>query len=183
MQIDTVKKYELDLPGIYQAKNILTVLQAVQLLSDYDLNKGVIENALKKTKQLTGLHGRWEVIHQKPTVVLEVAHNREGIAQMLKHIEKLSYNKLHLIFGVVKDKDVEQVLRLLPPTASYYFTQADSPRALDAKILQDEASKFSLQGNIHADVNVALQNALNLASPDDLVIVCGSIFLVAEVKR
>lgn len=175
--------YELDLPGIYQTKNILSVLQAIDLLKEWKITQEQIQSALKNIKQLTGLHGRWEVIHEQPTVVLEVAHNKDGIEQMLQHLKKINYNELHIIIGMVKDKDVDPVLQLLPKNTNYYFTQAQIPRALDASILQTKAATFSLEGNHFGDVNTALQQALNNASKEDLILVCGSIFLVAEVNR
>lgn len=179
---DSSSSYQLDLPGIYQVKNIKTVLQAVELLEGYNLDKETVREALKKTKQLTGLHGRWEIVHKNPAVVLEVAHNRDGMEQMLDHIEKISFNKLHLVIGMVKDKDVEEVLQLLPVEAEYYFTEAKIPRALDVLTLQRKASGLGLQGKTFKDVNLALQTAMKKASKDDLIIVCGSIFLVAEVN-
>jgi dihydrofolate synthase/folylpolyglutamate synthase len=181
------KRYELmlDLPGIYQSKYIITVLCAVEELKNrgWTIHDNTIPDALQNVKKLTGLHGRWEVVQTNPTVVLEVAHNPDGITEMIRHIEQLNYKKLHLIFGVVKDKEVDKVLALLPKTAGYYFTQANIPRALDKELLKAQASKYNLMGNIFDDVNLALQNSLANASPDDLVIVCGSIFLVAEVNR
>ena len=99
------------------------------------------------------------------------------------HLQKLKYKNLHLIIGMVKDKDVGQVLQLLPKHAFYYFTHAHIPRALGAQALQEKASHFSLQGNSFDDVNTAIQQALTIASKDDLIIVCGSIFLVAEVDK
>jgi len=175
--------YHLDLPGIYQTKNILSVLQAAYLLRDHGLSPDIIQAALKNVKKLTGLHGRWEIIQEEPAVILEVAHNRDGIEQMLWHLDKIYFNKLHLIIGMVKDKDVEKALEVLPKQAEYYFTQAQIPRALDAQSLQDKAAKFSLKGDRFADANTALEQALNKASKNDLIIVCGSIFLVAEVDR
>jgi dihydrofolate synthase / folylpolyglutamate synthase len=175
--------YQLDLAGIYQTKNILTVLQAVELLTEWNISRENIQTALKNVKQLTGLHGRWEVIHEDPTIVLEVAHNKDGIQQMLQHLQKISFNKLHLVVGIVKDKDVDAVLELLPKEANYYFTQAHIPRALNAQILKTKASELSLSGNHFDDVNTALQQALINSSKDDLIVVCGSIFLVAEVNR
>jgi dihydrofolate synthase/folylpolyglutamate synthase len=174
--------YESDLPGIYQTKNVLTVLQAVELLIEWKI-KDAVEPALKNVKSLTGLHGRWELIHQNPTVVLEVAHNKEGVEQMLEHIKNLTFSKLHLITGMVKDKDIDSVLQLMPKEALYYFTEAHIPRALDAESLQQKATLFSLNGNHFNDVNIALQEALSAAQKDDLIIICGSIFLVAEVNR
>ena len=178
-----IHNYELDLAGIYQTKNILAVLQAIEVLEGWKITQQNIQTALKNVKGLTGLHGRWEVIHEEPTVVLEVAHNKDGIEQMLLHLQKISFDKLHIILGIVKDKDIEQVLQLLPKKANYYFTQAHIPRALNAQILQIKAAEFSLKGNYFDDVNTALEQALSTASKDDLILICGSIFLVAEVTQ
>jgi dihydrofolate synthase/folylpolyglutamate synthase len=178
-------EFLLDLPGIYQAKNILSVLTAIDLLKQngWNIDEKNTYEALQNIKGLTGLHGRWEVLQSNPTIVLEVAHNEDGVWQMLQHIKQLNYNKLHFVFGVVKDKEVDKVLSLLPTDAIYYFTQAHIARALDKKQLATKAKTFGLKGNVFDDVNLALKNALEKASADDLIIVCGSIFLVAEVKR
>lgn len=179
----SIKNYRSDLAGIYQTKNILSVLQAVELLKEWKLSQQHIQTALKQVKQLTGLHGRWEVIHESPAVVLEVAHNKDGIGQMLQHLQNISFNKMHIVLGMVKDKDIDAVLGLLPNEATYYFTQAHIPRALDAQALQEKASAFNLKGNYYGDVNNAIHQALNNSEKDDLIIVCGSIFLVAEVNK
>lgn len=171
-----------DLAGIYQVRNVQTVLTALSVLQNQWKLTNIAE-AFAAIKKLTGLHGRWEVIHCKPTVVLEVAHNQNGIQQMLLHLEQLTYRQLHIIIGLVKDKEAEQILSLLPPTACYYFTQANIPRALHACELQQKAKEFQLQGEIYDDVNRALDAALQIAAKDDLIIICGSIFLVAEVNR
>ncbi len=176
--------YKLDLPGIYQTKNILTTLQAVDVLrtKGFDITHSHEQIALQNVKGLTGFYGRWEVIHQDPLIVLDVAHNADGITQMLEHVNSLSFNKLHIIFGMVNDKDRE-ILKLLPKKASYYFTQAHIPRALPVAELKQAANKFDLQGEEFDDVNNALQNAKNKAVQNDIIIVCGSIFLVAEVNK
>ena len=181
----TTIEFLIDLPGIYQAKNILPVLTAIDLLkhNGWKIDEKTIYEALQNVKKLTGLHGRWEVLQSDPTIVLEVAHNEDGISQMLQHIKHINYNKLHFIFGLVKDKDVDKILSLLPTDATYYFTQAHIARALDKKQLAIKAKIFDLKGEIFDDVNLALQEALNKASADDLIMVCGSIFLVSEVKR
>ena len=158
-------------------------MSAVSILRSLNWKLNRVEPALKQVKALTGLAGRWEIIHQNPTVVLEVAHNKNGIEQMLEHINLVSFHQLHIIIGMVKDKEVETVLELLPQSANYYFTQAQIPRALPAKELQQKAASFSLSGSHFDNVNAALQNALAMAKTDDLVIVCGSIFLVAEVNK
>jgi dihydrofolate synthase/folylpolyglutamate synthase len=176
---------ELDLPGIYQRKNICTVLTALDELKKkgYGITAMQLHEGLKHAKEITGLAGRWEIIHHQPTIVLEVAHNQDGIEQMLQHLQNTPFQKLHLVFGMVKDKDAETVLNLLPKDANYYFTNAHIPRALPANELQQIAAAHSLNGQPYDDVNTALQQALNDASKADLIIVCGSIFLVAEVDR
>jgi dihydrofolate synthase/folylpolyglutamate synthase len=174
-----------DLPGIYQVANLRTVLTAVEVLkkAGWQLEERKVSSALQNVKGLTGLAGRWEVIRQKPTVVLEVAHNKDGLEKMLAHLSQLSYGALHLVVGMVKDKDVNQVLQLLPTTAHYYFTEANIPRALPAADLQRKAKEAGLSGAVFADANAAIHAALQSAADDDLIIVCGSIFLVAEVDR
>ncbi len=179
-----ITNYSLDLPGIYQTKNILTTLQAIDILQKkgFDISDSHIKIALQNAKTLTGLYGRWEVIHHDPTIVLEVAHNADGINQMLAHIKQLSFNKLHIVFGMVNDKDA-RVLHLLPREAAYYFTQAHIQRALPVAKLRQAASKLNLRGEEFGHVNDALQNAKENALQNDIIIVCGSIFLVAEVNK
>jgi dihydrofolate synthase / folylpolyglutamate synthase len=174
-----------DLNGIYQLKNVCTVLQSVEVLKnkEWKISDEDVGYALSNTKTLTGLSGRWEVISEKPAIVLEVAHNVDGITEMLKHLNQLQFQNLHIIFGSVKDKDVSAVLHLLPANAQYYFTQADIPRALNTGLLKSMAGEIGLNGNVFADVNAALQSAKQNAGEDDLIIVCGSIFLVAEVDK
>jgi dihydrofolate synthase / folylpolyglutamate synthase len=174
-----------DLNGIYQLKNVCTVLQCIEVLNEkgWKIDEATVEKALGQTKSLTGLHGRWEVLSSKPAVVLEVAHNPDGIIEMNKHISGLKFEQLHIIFGTVKDKDVAAVLRLLPANAFYYFTQADIPRALDAVQLAAMGEEYGLKGDVFVDVNAAVQEAVSKAGEDDLIVVCGSIFLVAEVDK
>lgn len=180
-----VRSFELDLPGVYQQKNLLTVLNALDILQKdgYQITDAAIHEGLKNVRQLTGLMGRWEILRERPMVILEVAHNKDGMEQMLQHLKLLSFDKLHMVIGMVKDKDAAQVLSLLPRDARYYFTQAQIPRALPAKELKEKAANFSLTGKVYRDVNEALHEALHNVSMDDLIIVCGSIFLVAEVNK
>jgi len=177
-------KVATDLVGIYQLKNVATVLTAIKVLKkDWSIDQNAIDAGLRNAKKLTGLHGRWEIIHREPTIVLEVAHNKNGMEQMVQHIKQLSLNQLHIIIGTVKDKDVDATLEILPKEAVYYFTQANIPRALDKTELQSKALAFYLKGKTYENVNVAIDEAKSNAMPDDLIIVCGSIFLVAEVYR
>ena len=179
------KKYHLDLPGIYQSKNLLTVLAACTVLKQlhYDLDESHIRNGLQKTKKLTGLHGRWETIHEHPAIVLDVGHNEDGIKQITQQLELTTYHELHIIIGLVRDKEVEKVLALLPHSARYYFTQAQIPRALPAAILRSKAAEHNLDGEVYEEVNIAMRAAKAKAHKDDLILICGSVFLVGEVNN
>jgi dihydrofolate synthase / folylpolyglutamate synthase len=179
------ENFTLDLNGLYQTKNLCTVLCAEGIL----MQKGfAIKNAdekfaLANTKKLTGLFGRWDVIEEEPTVVLDVAHNEDGIKQVLAQLAFLNIKtpSVHFILGMVKDKEVEKVLSLLPDDANYYFTNAHIPRAMPAEELKSKASRFRLRGNCYDEVNDALQVAKQNAVATDIIIVCGSVFLVGEV--
>jgi dihydrofolate synthase/folylpolyglutamate synthase len=181
---DEHHKYQLDLPGIYQTKNLLTVLEAAHQLElqGWKTDTATIQKALPHVKKLTGLHGRWELAQEHPTVIMDVGHNVDGIKQITQQLELTDYHHLHIVIGMVKDKEIDAVLQLLPKQATYYFTQAQIPRALDAESLQLNAERFGLQGHSFGEVNMALQNALSHAHKDDLILVCGSVFLVGEVN-
>ena len=176
---------ECDLPGKYQYKNLKGVLVAVQLLSQmgWKLKASKVLTALNKVKKNTGLMGRWECIQENPRVVLDVAHNEHGIKALLEQLDTLSYQQLHIITGMVKDKDINAVLNLLPKNANYYYTQSHLPRALPSNELAAIASAIGLKGLEFENVNIALDTAKKNANPNDLIIVIGSIFLVAEVTR
>ena len=176
--------YHLDLAGLYQSKNLVTAITAINILEKHGFNlyDADIKKGLRNTKKNTGLHGRWEVIHQKPAVILDVAHNEDGIKQLLKQIEIIEPNHLHIIIGLVKDKEIDRVLSLLPKYAQYYFTQAQIPRACPAQQLYKSAVEFDLKGEPFEDVNTALKIAIANAQKDDLILVCGSVFVVGEVE-
>lgn len=175
--------YELDLPGYYQTKNLLTVLTAVEQLQilGWKLEPSTVIHALKQVKKLTGLHGRWEVIADHPLTVLDVGHNEDGIKEIVKQIELTGKQTIHIVMGMVKDKAIDNALQLLPKHAQYYFTKAAIPRALNESILQEHAASYGLIGNHYATVSEAFAAAKHHASKDDLILVCGSVFVVAEV--
>jgi len=178
------EKYTLDLNGIYQQKNLLTVLTAVEQLKKCGINfeKEKVFTALNSVKKLTGLHGRWDIIGLQPMIALDVAHNEDGIKQLLFQISLCKYKKLHIIFGIVKDKDANKILSLLPENAMYYFTKAQIARALPETELMNKAKTFGLSGHSYPDVNEALQDAVNKANTEDMIVVCGSVFVVGEVE-
>lgn len=174
-----------DLPGKYQQKNLKGVLVATQLLSTmgWKINANHVNKALLNVKKNTGLMGRWECIQESPKIILDVAHNEHGIKALLDQLATLHYNELHIITGMVKDKDVEAVLNLLPQKAKYYYTQSHIPRALLANDLADKGNQIGLKGEWYENVNLAIAEANKNANPQDLILVIGSIFLVAEVNR
>ena len=176
--------YTLDLTGYYQTKNLITVLEVLAGLknNDWKISDNHVQKGLQQVKKLTGLHGRWEVIHHHPTVVLDVGHNPDGIKQIVAQVELTDYDDLHIIIGMVKDKDVDTILRLLPKEAGYYFTRANIPRAIPEKDLCERGRKAGLKGNYYSNVNDALQAATKQASKEDLIVVCGSVFVVGEVE-
>jgi len=178
------KTWHLDLPGLYQTKNLLTVLETCYQLKQkgWKLDDDSIHKGLKQVKKLTGLHGRWEIIHQSPAIVLDVAHNVDGIKQLVQQIELTEHRELHIITGMVKDKEVEKILALLPKEAQYYFTKAQIPRAIPENELTEKAKLAGLKGHSYPTVNEALQSALQHSQPDDLIIICGSVYLVGEVE-
>lgn len=180
---DNRQDYVLDLPGIYQTKNLITVIEAIHQLrlQGWHIEEAIVKKALHQVKKLTGFYGRWQLVHEHPSIVLDVAHNEDGIKQLTEQLELSTHNHLHIIIGMVKDKDITKVLQLLPKNATYYFSKAPIPRALEEDILQQAALDFGLIGQHYPTVNNALQSAVNKANKDDLILVCGSLFLVAEV--
>ena len=176
--------YQLDLNGSYQAKNVLGVLTAVGILQSkgWKITNENIATGLSKVKINTGLYGRWQVIGNNPTTVVDVAHNVAGIQTLLAQIALIPNTHLHLVFGMVKDKDIDSVLALLPTRATYYFTKAQIERAIDAHVLQEKARVYGLQGNTYLTVNDAMAAAKKHEQTTDLIVVCGSVFLVGEIE-
>ncbi|MGV3508190.1 MAG: bifunctional folylpolyglutamate synthase/dihydrofolate synthase [Sphingobacteriaceae bacterium] len=174
---------DLDLTGTYQLKNLKTVLSAVtQLrLQGFNITNEQIKNALKQVKTLTGLMGRWETLNYEPLIICDTGHNEHGIKEVIKNIQKTPYNKLHMVIGMVKDKDITKVLSLLPSKAEYYFCQPDIERAKPAKELAQAAQLFNLNGTVYSSVKEAVEAAKTKAEKHDLIFVGGSTFVVAEI--
>ena len=178
------EKYLLDLTGLYQTKNLITVLASCAALKQlgWNISQTVIHTALQQVKKITGLHGRWETIHHHPTIIMDVGHNVDGIKAINEQLELTNYRHLHIVIGMVKDKDIDAVLKLLPTHANYYFTKAQIPRALDEISLLESAVELGLKGQSFIEVNEAIKVAMDNAKIDDLILICGSVFLVAEVN-
>jgi dihydrofolate synthase / folylpolyglutamate synthase len=181
---NTKKNFYLDLPGLYQLKNIVTVAEVISILNQkgFFIPDLAMQQALKQVKSLTGLHGRWDILHENPLIVTDVGHNEEGMKAIAKQIENTTHEELHLIIGIVKDKSVQKILRHLPAMANYYFTRAQIPRALPETELAAIAESIGLKGRSFPNVKQALEAAVLNANPKDLVLVCGSVFLAGEVN-
>ena len=175
----------MDLGGTYQLKNIQTVLAAEKILDDLGIkiNKENKKNALSNVKNITGLRGRWDIVSKNPTIIYDVAHNKDGISAVLKQLNSFDNNgQLHFIMGFVNDKDIHAMLDLLPTNAQYYFTNAHIPRALSKELLAETALKKNLIGNCFDDVNEAIREAKKQAKINDVIIVCGSFFILSEIE-
>jgi dihydrofolate synthase/folylpolyglutamate synthase len=185
LQTDDKHYYHLDLNGIYQTKNLVTVLEAIAVLRTrgWILPDAAIDKALKQVKKLTGLHGRWELIHEHPDIIVDVAHNEDGMKEVVIQLESMTYQKLYVVIGMVKDKDIDAVLARLPKDAEYYFTRARIERALPEDQLAEAGRRHGLKGEHYPDVNTALRAALTHAGKDETLLVCGSVFVVGEVDR
>lgn len=181
---DIRHSYVLDLPGIYQTKNLLAVIEAIHQLrlQGWQLDESIVKKALHQVKKLTGLYGRWQLVHEHPSIVFDVAHNEDGIRQLTEQLELSTYQHLHIVMGMVKDKDITKVLQLMPKHATYYFSKAPMPRALEEASLHAMAAEFGLNGSYYPTVNNALQAAVNASDKQDLIVVCGSVFIVAEAN-
>ena len=182
---DAGNKYSLASPlsGKYQLKNLVTTLATLEKLqqSGIAVQEEHIISGVRNVVRNTGLMGRWQTLSRNPLTIADIGHNPDGIREVLSQIALTPHNKLHFVIGVVNDKDVRSMFGKLPKDATYYFCKANIPRGLDANKLAQLAKEFSLQGSVYESVKRALVSAQQAAGPDDLVMVGGSAFVVAEV--
>lgn len=174
---------KLDLKGLYQSFNLAGVLSTVDVLRSrgFNITDGHISVALQQVQNLTGLMGRWQRLQDKTLVIVDTGHNADGIREILKNVERTVHSRLHWVLGMVSDKDISAILQLLPKNALYYFCSPDMPRAKPAAELQNEALVAGLKGSVYPSVSFAFEAAKRAAAQDDLVLVAGSTFVVAEV--
>jgi dihydrofolate synthase/folylpolyglutamate synthase len=179
----------IDLKGHYQQINIVTALAAINILTGkyskirrplFSISDEAMAHGLSHIVAQTGLRGRWEIIAERPLTICDTGHNAHGLAETMPQLLSLPCRRLHFIFGVVQDKDLDSMLPLLPVDAYYYFTQADLPRAMDARQLAERCMAYGLQGQVVQTVPNALKVARGNALPNDVIFVGGSTFVVAE---
>lgn len=180
---NTKHLYKLDLQGNYQIKNLIGVLNTVENLKQkgFLIENEMVVSALQHVQKITGLQGRWQIIEEKPLVIADTGHNEDGIKEVLENLKRYNYKTLHFVLGVVNDKDISKILKLLPKDATYYFSKATIPRALDEKELTLQAKKVGLEGKTFKTVAEALEKAKKQAKANDLIFVGGSTFTVADI--
>jgi dihydrofolate synthase/folylpolyglutamate synthase len=169
-----------DLNGEYQNENINTTIKAIEVLN-WNIDNKNIYKGLKNVVKNTGLNGRWQIISKNPHIICDTGHNQDGIKNITKQLKKINFNKLHFIFGTVKDKNIIEIIKLLPKEALYYFCAANIDRAFNASKLQEISLELNLQGNAYNSVKDAYNNAISNYKKDDLIFIGGSTFVVAEI--
>ena len=186
IETNIVEKLRLGLTGLYQAKNACTVIAAVNELRSLSIEipEAALHNGVENVKTLTGLQGRWEILQNHPIIIADAAHNRDGMQQVITHLyTAYPKAKLHFILGFVKDKNISDILKLLPDDATYYFSNAHIPRALTFTELKEAGNAAGLTGEGFDDVNEAINNAKAAADEADVIMICGSFYLIAEIKE
>lgn len=175
---------QLDLLGAYQIKNLPAVYLAFEQLKriGFTISSQNLKNGLSKITTNTGLKGRWQQVSNNPLTICDTGHNKEAFKAIIEQLSAIPHRKLFLILGMVQDKDISGVLRLLPKEASYTFCQSKIPRAMPAVELADLAAAYGITGTVMPDVNEAIQFVQKKAGPDDLLFVGGSTFVVAEIN-
>jgi dihydrofolate synthase/folylpolyglutamate synthase len=178
------ENYSSDLIGDYQIHNKKTVVETISILNSqgtFKVSETNIKSGLLNVIKNTGLEGRWQQLSEFPKIICDTAHNKNGLEIVMKQIQKENYNTLHIVLGVVNDKDLDEVLPIFPKDAIYYFCKPNIPRGLDAKVLQEKALKFYLLGKVYSSVTNAYNETRKIATKNDFVFVGGSTFVVAEL--
>lgn len=176
--------YPSVLVGDYQIQNKKTVLQAIRVLrsqNQFVISEENIKNGFWNVVKNTNLQGRWQQLGTHPKIICDTAHNKHGLEIVMKQLSREEFDTLHIVLGVVNDKDLENVLPLFPKNANYYFCRPNIFRGLDASILHQKASEFELNGKAFNSVSEAYAAASHNASKNDFIYVGGSTFVVAEI--
>ncbi len=172
-------KLNFELKGSYQLKNKQTILCAVSHLP-LSISPSSIKEGLSHVVELTGLMGRWQTIRERPTVICDTGHNVGGWQYLSQQIKSQPCKNLHIVFGMVDDKDIDTVMNMLPTNATYYFTQAQTKRAIPANIVEEKGKEHHLKGYVFPQVADAYKAALHHANEDDFIFVGGSSYIVAD---
>ena len=182
-QFEPEQDLQCALKGSKQKENITTCLATLgrlkakyKKISDRSISRG-LQNVIKNT----GIQGRWQQMQKKPMVIADIAHNQDSIEALLENSARTTFKDLHVVLGMVNDKDLNVLLQMLPTKARYYFCKAKIPRGMEANILASKAKEHGLQGDTYSSVKKAFSAAKGSANVEDLVLITGSAFVVAEV--
>ena len=173
-----------DLIGDYQFHNKKTVQQTIKIINettDFKVSEESVKSGLLYVVKNTGLLGRWQQLGENPKIICDTAHNKHGLTVVMNQIQKETFEKLHIVLGVVNDKDLDSILPLFPQNAQYYFCRPDSSRGLATEILQESAKKYNLLGDKYDSVEKAFLDAKKKAAKNDFIYAGGSTFVVAEL--
>jgi len=177
------KEYQTDLKGSYQNNNVKTAVQTLNILKekDFKISEKNMSNGLVNVVSNTGLLGRWQVLQYSPKVICDIAHNKEGLQYVMHQLKQESFENLHIVLGVVNDKDLNSVLPLFPEKAIFYFCKPNIPRGLNAIELQLQSLKYGLHGKTYESVMKAYLAASKNATLNDVIYIGGSTFVVSEI--
>jgi dihydrofolate synthase/folylpolyglutamate synthase len=178
------QNYPSDLIGDYQVHNKKAVLQTIEEINsqkEFIISDSNIKSGLLNVVKNTGLEGRWQQLGESPKIICDTAHNKNGLEIVMKQIQKEKFDTLHIVLGVVNDKDLDEVLPLFPIDAIYYFCKPNIPRGLETSILQEKAATFGLKGEVYNSVSESYKKALQNATKSDFIYIGGSTFVVAEI--
>ncbi len=179
-----LQELEVDVRANYQSLNLQTLLQSLLVIKEAEIlswDESTLRAGLKEIRKLTRFIGRWQILSQKPLTIADSAHNEGGLTTSLEQLKEIPFERLHMVFGTVSDKELDKVFPLLPKSATYYFAKADVPRGMPAHQLQELAEQAGLSGKSYASVPEALAAAQAEATTRDVIFIGGSIFVVAEV--
>lgn len=178
------ENYPSDLVGDYQIHNKKAVVQTIAIINSqgtFKISEDTFKSGLLNVKKNTGLEGRWQQLGESPKIICDTAHNKNGLEIVIKQIQKETFDVLHIVLGLVNDKDLNEILPLFPTNAIYYFCKPNIPRGLDARILQEKAATFNLTGKAYNSVSESYAQALQNALKTDFIYIGGSTFVVAEI--
>ena len=180
---EDIPEFKIDLLGNYQIKNYKTAYATLGFLKQkgWGISNKNIENGFLNVAENTGLQGRWQLLNKSPKVICDTAHNIEGLSLVLNQLKKEDFDQLHIVLGVVADKNLDAILPLFPKNAIYYFCKPAVMRGLAVAKLNQKASAFELIGASYVSVSEAYKSAMTAAKAKDLIFIGGSTFVVAEV--
>jgi dihydrofolate synthase/folylpolyglutamate synthase len=175
------KNYQTDLLGNYQKNNANTAVNTIKHLPYFNVNENHIKNGLLNVVKNTNLKGRWQILQDEPKIICDTAHNKEGLQIVTQQLSNQKYENLHIVLGVVSDKDLSKILTLFPKKATYYFCKPNISRGLPERDLAKKANEFKLFGKTFSSVKEAFQQAKENANTKDVIYIGGSTFVVAEI--